>query len=106
MVVGEGVLTTLSAMHRFGQSGWALLSAGNLARWSPPPGVREVLIAADNGPAGEGAADRLRMRLQSLGLDAAVVPPPKAFGDWNEAEQAATTSKGKEGKGGAPNWRG
>jgi hypothetical protein len=35
LVVGEGVMTTLSASARFGLPGWALLSAGNLARWSP-----------------------------------------------------------------------
>lgn len=56
MLVGEGVVTTLSAMDRFGLPGWALMAANNLAVWSPPACVRRVLIAADRGEAGEAAA--------------------------------------------------
>ena len=59
MVVGEGVFTTLSAIDRFRLPGWALMSANNLAAWTPPPEVRRVLIAADRGAVGEGAAARL-----------------------------------------------
>ncbi|MBB5740666.1 MAG: hypothetical protein DI552_01830 [Brevundimonas sp.] len=107
MVVGEGVITTLSAIRRFGRPGWALLSAGNLSRWSPPPGVRDVLIAADNGVAGERAAIRLRARLLSLELDAMIARPPSTFGDWNEADQASAKAlEAEEGRGGAPDRRG
>jgi putative DNA primase/helicase len=101
------LITTLSAIRRFGRPGWALLSAGNLARWSPPPGVRDVLIAADNGVAGEQAAIRLRARLLSLELDAVIARPPNTFGDWNEADQAsAKASEEEEGRGGGPDRRG
>lgn len=104
MVVGEGVMTTLSAMARFDRPGWALLSAGNLARWSPPAGVRRVLIAGDRGRAGEAGASVLCTRLRAEGTAAEVRLPPAPFGDWNEAEAAG--GEEKEGRGGAPAGRG
>ena len=104
MVVGEGVVTTLSAMARFDLPGWALLSAGNLARWSPPLGVRRVLIAGDRGRAGEGAAAALCTRLRSEGVAASIRLPPAPFGDWNEAEAAVREKE--EGRSGAPARRG
>ena len=88
MLVGEGVVTVLSAMERFRLPGWALMSANNLSRWSPPDEVRRVLIAADRGPAGEGAAVRLFRRLRALGLEARIRLPDPPFGDWNEAARA------------------
>ncbi len=104
MVVGEGVATTLSAMARFNLPGWALLSAGNLARWSPPAGVRRVLIAGDRGPAGEAATAELCARLRADGTAADVRLPSAPFGDWNEAE--AVGREEEEGRGGAPAGRG
>ncbi len=104
MVVGEGVATTLSAMARFNLPGWALLSAGNLARWSPPAGVRRVLIAGDRDPAGEAATAELCVRLQADGRAAEVRLPTAPFGDWNEVE--ASVREEKEGRGGAPAERG
>ncbi|WP_342667393.1 DUF7146 domain-containing protein [Brevundimonas bacteroides] len=47
MLVAEGVVTTLSAMARFGLPGWALMSAGNLSQWTPSANVTQVLIAGD-----------------------------------------------------------
>lgn len=104
LLVGEGVVTTLSAMARFERPGWALLTAGNLARWSPPPGVRRVLIAGDRGKAGEAAAASLRSRLRAMGTGAEIRYPPAPFGDWNEVEAVAREEK--EGPGGAPARRG
>lgn len=88
MLVGEGVATTLSAIERFGLPGWALLAANNLVAWSPPPGVRRVLIAADRGAVGEGAALRLLRRLRRDGIQARTVCPEPPFGDWNEVAMA------------------
>ena len=104
MVVGEGVATTLSAMARFDLPGWALLSAGNLARWSAPAGVRRILIAGDRGPAGEAAAAALCTRLRGEGMAVEVRLPPAPFGDWNEVEAAGREEE--EGRGGAPAGRG
>lgn len=94
MLVGEGVVTTLCAMDRFQLPGWALMAANNLAAWTPPTQVRRLLIAADRGAAGEGAAARLRRRLVLVGLEARILRPDPPFGDWNEVAVAA--AKGEE----------
>ncbi|MEH6666109.1 MAG: toprim domain-containing protein, partial [Brevundimonas sp.] len=89
MLVAEGVFTTLSAVGLFGLPGWALLSANNLAVWSPPAGARRVLVAADRGAAGERAAAKLAARLRAAGRSVRVIWPEAPFGDWNEAASAA-----------------
>ena len=88
LLVGEGVMTTLSASQRFGLPGWALLSARNLATWSAPPPVRHVVIAADRGAAGEAAAGVLHDRLWWQGVSAGVALPPPVYGDWNDVAVA------------------
>jgi putative DNA primase/helicase len=93
MLVGEGVITTLSAIARFGLPGWALMGANNLAAWTPPEGVRRILIAADRGRVGEGAAARLRHRLGRDGLEVDVCCPAPPYGDWNEVAVAAAQRK-------------
>ncbi len=95
MLVAEGIVTTLSATERFALPGWALLTAGNLAAWTPPFGVRRVLIAADRGGPGEAAAERLEGRLAAAGVASAIAIPPPPFGDWNEVEER----KGQGGEG-------
>ncbi|MFN3511886.1 MAG: toprim domain-containing protein [Phenylobacterium sp.] len=91
MLVAEGVFTTLAAMRLFGLPGWALLGAHNLARWTPPPDVRRVLIAADRGRVGQAAAAQLQATLGLVGLGVVVRTPPAPFGDWNDVlvERAA-----------------
>jgi len=106
MVVGEGVVTTLSAMVAFDRPGWALLSAGNLGRWRAPAGVRDLLIAADRGAAGEDAARRLEDRLCADGVAARIVWPPLPWGDWNEALMGRGLQGREEGRPRAPTRRG
>ena len=43
------------------------MSTRNLRVWTPPAGVRSVLIAADRGKDGEASADRLKQRLSRGG---------------------------------------
>lgn len=97
MLVAEGVITTLSAIKRFNLPGWALMSAGNLGAWTPPGGVRRVLIAADRGPVGQAAAERLRRRLSAVGLSARIRLPDLPFKDWNEAAADAASQRRSEG---------
>lgn len=87
MLVGEGVMTVLSASRRFGLPGWACLSARSLSTWSPPAGVRSVLIAGDRGKTGEEAASMLADRLRQLGVSSRIALPPAGFGDWNDASE-------------------
>lgn len=89
MLVGEGVVTTLSAIDRFQLPGWALMSANNLAVWTPPPEVRRLVIAADRGSVGQGAAWRLRRSLARTGINVRMLWPEPPFGDWNEVACAA-----------------
>lgn len=96
MLVAEGVFSALSAGEAFGLPAWALLSAGRLAVWRPPAGVRRMLVAADRGAAGERAAAALAGRLGGMGVVARVRLPPAPFGDWNEAAQAAAPAKERE----------
>lgn len=84
MLVGEGVFTTLSATERFDLPGWALLSTSRLRTWSPPDGVRAVLVAGDNGSAGRHAARVLVDRLTHAGLRAWAEFPGAGFGDFND----------------------
>lgn len=98
MVVGEGVFTTLSAMARFALPGWALLSTSNLRRWTPPAGVRDVIVAGDRGQDGERSARGLKAALADRGVFAEVAFPPAGYGDWNDLDQ----EKVKEGRVRAP----
>jgi hypothetical protein len=106
MLVGEGVFTTRSASEHFSLPGWALMSTGNLRFWTPPVGVRSVLIAADRGKDGEASAQTLRARLQQGGVDARIVLPPRPWGDWNEwagdnveGQVGAMEEGGRDGRG-------
>lgn len=84
LLVAEGVATALSASEQLELPAWALLSTCNLRAWSPPPGARRVVIAADRGADGEAAAHALAARLRQAGVVARVRLPPGRFGDWND----------------------
>jgi hypothetical protein len=88
MLVAEGFFTTLSATERFSLPGWALMSERNLRTWIAPEGVRSVVIAADRGSVGAGAAKVLAARLAAQDVRARIEFPPEPFGDWNEWGQA------------------
>ncbi|WP_374273832.1 toprim domain-containing protein [Brevundimonas sp.] len=94
LVVGEGVMTVLSAADRYGLPGWALLSANNLAAWRPPPETRRVVVAADRGAVGEAAAGRLVQRLAGFGVRGVLALPPAGAGDWNAVAAAERREEG------------
>ncbi len=83
MLVAEGFFSALSATERFSLPGWALLSIRNVKTWTPPTGVRSVLVAGDNGAPGREAAAVLVDRLQCQGLAARAEFPPEGHEDWN-----------------------
>lgn len=79
LIVGEGIETTLAAVHLWGTPGWAAGDAGQMESilLPPPDMVREVLIAVDHdlNERGEIAARKLEQRLISEGRRVRLIIP-------------------------------
>ena len=83
LLVGEGIETVLSLVTAVPEiTAAAALSAGSLSAFSLPPGCRRLVIARDNDPEGEQAAERLARRCARAGLAATVIVPQG--GDFND----------------------
>ncbi len=76
LLVGEGIETVLSIVTAIPDTvAAAALSAGSLGAFAPPAGVTRLVIARDNDPEGERAAERLARRCARASVDALVVAP-------------------------------
>ncbi len=76
LLVGEGIETVLSLVTAVPEiTAAAALSAGSLGAFSPPPACTRLVIACDNDPEGERAAERLARRCARAGVPAAVIVP-------------------------------
>ena len=76
LLVGEGIETVLSIVTAIPDTvAAAALSAGSLGAFAPPAGVTRLVIARDNDPEGERAAERLVRRCARTGVAALVVAP-------------------------------
>ena len=83
LAVAEGIETALSLRTACPDlAAAAALSAAGLAAFVPPPGAARVLIARDDDPAGDAAAERLRERCRALEVDAEVFVPLR--NDFND----------------------
>jgi len=83
LLVGEGIETVLSIVTALPDTvAAAALSAGSLGAFAPPPGVTRLLVARDNDPEGELAAERLARRCARAGIAAHVLVPEGA--DFND----------------------
>ncbi len=83
LLVGEGIETVLSLVTASPDiTAAAALSAGSLGAFAPPPGVTRLVIARDNDPEGERAAERLARRCARAGVAATVIVPRGT--DFNE----------------------
>ena len=83
LLVGEGIETVLSIVTALPDAvAAAALSAGSLGAFSPPAGLRRLVIARDNDPEGERAAERLARRCARAGFAALIVVPDG--GDFND----------------------
>lgn len=84
--IAEGIETALSAMAMHRIPVWAALNANRLEVWSPPEGVKQVVIFGDNdvSSTGQAAAFALSKRLESKGVITQVLIPPDPGTDWND----------------------
>jgi putative DNA primase/helicase len=84
--IAEGIETALAAQQIFNVPVWAALTAGNLERWTPPQGTREVFVFGDNDLSftGQAAAFALGKRLKLRGYEVSVHVPLKRGADWND----------------------
>jgi putative DNA primase/helicase len=90
--IGEGIETCLAAHELFGVPVWAVLSAGGIKTFVPPPGLRRLMIFSDNDAgktfAGQLAAFHLANQIcarKGKRIDIEVHVPPVAGWDWNDA---------------------
>ena len=83
LLVGEGIETVLSLVTATPDTvAAAALSAGSLGAFAPPAGTARLVIARDNDPEGERAAERLARRCARAGVPAHVlVPEGEDFND-------------------------
>lgn len=90
MGIAEGVETALSAAKLFDVPVWAALTAGNMARWVPPPTARNIIVFADadRSYAGQYAAYALANRLAVEKYHVDVRIPEELDVDWNDVLQA------------------
>ena len=83
LLVGEGIETVLALLTAAPDTvAAAALSAGSLGAFAPPAGVTRLVIARDNDPEGEQAAERLARRCACAHIAALVVVPEG--GDFND----------------------
>ena len=83
LLVGEGIETVLSLVTAMPDTvAAAALSAGSLGAFAPPAGLARLVIARDNDPDGERAAERLARRCARAGVATHVlIPEGEDFND-------------------------
>ena len=87
IAVAEGIETALAAQFGSRIPTVAAYSAGNLAGWLPPAGVREVVVFGDNDQAGREASATLQTRMLALGIRCGIVTPSDDGADWCDVLQ-------------------
>jgi phage/plasmid primase-like uncharacterized protein len=80
--IAEGIETALAAWCASGLPTVAAYSAGNLAGWQWPAGVRRLVIFADHDPAGTEAGEKLRVRALAARLRCDMLTPSGDGADW------------------------
>lgn len=87
LAVGEGLETSLAAAKLHDLPTWAALNAALLAKFVPPPEIRQVVIFADRDVAGLQAAWDLREQLDGR-CTVELRVPAAPFNDWAEVLEA------------------
>jgi putative DNA primase/helicase len=86
LMIGEGIETSLAAMHATGMPAWAALSTSGLVALALPPVVRAVIVLADHDAsgAGERAARTAAARWLTEGRCVKLTMPPEPGSDFND----------------------
>ena len=84
--IAEGIETAIACKILYGVNTWAALNTVNMEKFTPPAGVKRVIIFGDNDEnyAGHKAAFTLAHRMKIKGLDVVVKFPPRAGMDFND----------------------
>jgi len=82
--VAEGIETAAAATLGSGVPTWAAVSANGMASFEWPPGVRRIVVFADNDASGAGqkAAEQLALRARTARLSVEVLLPTDVGTDW------------------------
>lgn len=89
--IAEGIETAFAASSLFRMPCWAAINAPILSKWFPPPGIKKVVVFADNDAnyAGQHAAFQLANRLTvKMKVEAEVYIPDCVGHDWNDVLMA------------------
>ena len=84
LAIAEGIETGLSFQILSGIPTWSCINDGGIKRFTPPPGIREIIIAGDHDKAGIKAAEKLINRLVVQGITVKTVFPDTSGEDWND----------------------
>ncbi len=84
VAICEGLETGLAGMQVTGLPVWAALSTSGLRSIILPPGIREVVILADNDGPGLAAAEAAAERLEQEGRFVRIQVPPEGRKDFND----------------------
>jgi DNA primase len=82
----EGIETGLSAMQMYGDPVWAACGS-NMAGVVIPDSVKHLVVYADNGSAGEAAAEKAAETFHRQGRRVTISQPIDRFGDFNDVLQ-------------------
>lgn len=83
LILTEGTEDALSLIQTTGRATWAALGTSNLAKVVLPLNVEDVVIGADNDPAGEAAAQKAAQAYAEKGCRTRIIRPLPGFKDWN-----------------------
>lgn len=84
VTLAEGPETALSFQQIFGLTCWATCGVQMLGKVKLPDFVRRVIIAADNGQAGENGAMSAARAYAAQGREVRIIRPLEGFGDFND----------------------
>ncbi|WP_240946589.1 CHC2 zinc finger domain-containing protein [Novosphingobium sp. ERW19] len=90
LTVCEGPEDGLSLLEMLGGPVWVAAGSTLLPSMQFPPGVRSVLIGADNDPAGQVAADKAAHAFTDRGLTVRIIRPVSWAKDFNDELTGAT----------------